>query len=551
MNNTSKLILILCFFSVNFSAFPSSQSLDHRSGEVIVKLKSGSIRSFLSKKSQYGLKVKKLLNLSFGNFAVFKSQNKDLDQVLKKLNQDPAVDYAEVNYIYKLVSYKPKDPMFVDLWGLSNNGKNEPRFSGVDSRPKGIAGVDINALEAWKLTKGKKGIKIAVIDTGVDYNHSDLRRNIWTNDRELNGKPGVDDDGNGYIDDIHGYDFANSDGDPMDGNGHGTHCAGTIAAEHNKIGISGVMANVDIVAIKFLTDAGAGDTAAAIQAIDYATKLNVDVMNNSWGGPGKSEALKEAIQRASEAGIIFIAAAGNSESDNNSTQHYPSNYKVNNVIGVAAYNYNDELASFSSYGSKTVHVVGPGKNILSTIPNNSYSVLSGTSMASPHIAGVVGLYISYHGRLPVLDIRDRLIKSSIYSKAYSKKIIARGRVDAFSFLKNEIQPRPSEPKPSDWIALNVDYESLHPYGDLTEAFRDFTVAGALFLRVVFEKIDVERNWDFVIVKDKDKKTIDKITGKHNNYISDYVDGETLSVGIKSDASVNHWGFKVKEIQYIK
>jgi thermitase len=214
-----------------------SVEAEYKPGEIIVKLKPSKARSFLSRKSSYGVKVKELMNLNSGNFVVLNTNNKSLTDLIEKLNSDPAIEYAEPNYIYRAISFKnPKntqDPKFEQLWGLLNRGNNEPAGSRGNSSSSGVAGIDINAINAWKITKGSKSVKIAVIDTGIDYNHVDLKSNMWTNQAEANGRPGVDDDGNGYVDDIHGYDFANNDGDPMDGNGHGTHCAGTIAAEHD------------------------------------------------------------------------------------------------------------------------------------------------------------------------------------------------------------------------------------------------------------------------------------------------------------------------------
>ena len=554
-----KLVMgLLLTTSVSSMAKVKNKSVDaeYRPGEIIVKLKPAHARSFLTRKSSYGVKVKELMNLRSGNFVVLNTNNKSLTDLIAKLNLDPAIEYAEPNYIYRAIGFKnPKktqDPKFGKLWGLINTGNNEPAGSRGNSSVSGVAGIDINAINAWKITKGSKKVKIAVIDTGIDYNHPDLKANIWTNQAEANGRAGVDDDGNGYVDDIHGYDFANNDGDPMDGNGHGTHCAGTIAAEHdNNIGVAGVMAEATMVGIKFLTDEGSGDTASAIKAVDYATKLNVDIMSNSWGGGGHSQALKESIERARDAGIVFTAAAGNSATNNDIEPHYPSNYKVDNVISVAANNYNDKLAFFSCYGSKTVHVSAPGRNILSTVPNNSYDVFSGTSMATPHVSGVIGLYIAEHGRKDVKQIRTELMRSSVYGKEYSKKIIAKGRVDAHNFLTGVVAHRPYEPSPSDWISTTENYESIHPYASDMLSSKSFTIPGAKFIRVKFSKFDMEDNYDFVHVIDSSGNINEKLTGSHSNLISDYVEGDTVELKLISDSSVNMWGYKVSEIQYVK
>ncbi|MAZ47993.1 MAG: subtilase [Halobacteriovoraceae bacterium] len=520
-------------------------------GEIIVKLKDQS-----SLKS-VGLRGQKL-NVDIGNFAILKvDQKSSVEATIEKLNNLPDIEYAEPNYIYHAIGTKElaqtTDPDFSKLWGLVNTGNNEPSGSRGNSSPRGIAGADINASQAWTLTKGDRNIKIAVIDTGVDYNHRDLSANIWTNQAEANGTPGVDDDGNGYIDDIHGYDFANDDGDPMDGNGHGTHCAGTIAAEHdNNYQIAGVMAEASIVGIKFLTDSGSGSTANAIRAIDYATKIGVDIMSNSWGGGGYSQALKDAIVRAEQAGIVFTAAAGNSASDNNSIPHYPSNYDVSNVISVAAHNYNDELASFSCYGSRTVHVAAPGRNILSTTPGNSTDVYSGTSMATPHVTGVIGLYLAYHGKSNPKDIRDALMSSSVYAPAYGRKTISGGRVDAYNFLTGVVTERPERPDPNAWRATSVAvFETAHPYPNGMRISQTYNVPGAKFVRVVVDEYDIEVNYDFIRIIDAQGSVIQSIDGKGQNLKTDYVDGDTVTVEFRSDNSINLWGFKITEVEYIQ
>lgn len=310
----------------------------------------------------------------------------------------------------------PKEDELKDLWGL-----------------KGPAGI--KAEEAWKESIGSKKLLVAVIDTGIDYNHPDLRRNIWVNKAEKYGEKGKDDDGNGYIDDVYGYDFANNDNNPMDGHGHGTHCAGTIGAVHNKRGVAGVMKDVKLVALKFLSDRGSGTTEGAIKSIDYATKLGVHVMSNSWGGGGYSQLLKEAIERAEAKGIVFVAAAGNSGSDNDEKPHYPSNYDVSNVIAVASHTSSDKKSYFSCYGAETVDVSAPGSAIKSTWKNGGYKSISGTSMATPHVSGIVGLMLAKDKSLSPSEIKDKLIKSCVKQASFAGKTVCEGRVDAAAALK--------------------------------------------------------------------------------------------------------------------
>ena len=393
------------------------------SAEYIVKFKNDT-KSFSNKSVNA---IVNPINTSFGNFAKVVVENKLL---AGKLATDSNVEYIEPNYTYKAINTMA-DSDFGKQWGLLNDGKNSGSWW-----YRGVAGVDISALQAWTITKGSNDIKIAVIDTGVDYNHKDLKRNIMVNDLELNGIAGVDDDGNGHIDDVYGYDFANNDGDPMDGNGHGTHCAGVIGATHDSNGIAGVMANVKILPIKFLTDKGSGDLASAIQSIDYAIARGVHVMSNSWGGGGKSMALFEAIQRAQDAGISFIAAAGNENNNNDKKPTYPATYELDNVISVGAMDAKGKRANFSNYGTNTVHVFAPGVNTYSTVPGNKYQKMSGTSMACPHVAGVAGLLLANEPNLTYTEIKERLMNTAIKSSELAP-YTASGYVDAHKALLNK------------------------------------------------------------------------------------------------------------------
>lgn len=378
-------------------------------------------QNFNGKSSLATLKAQNL-GLSYGDFVKISADEKSFEMI----KNSPEFEYVEPNYKYKAFT---ADADFKKQWGLDNDGKN----SGSWWNP-GKAGVDISAIEAWKITKGDRQIKIAVIDTGVDYNHEDLKNNIMINEAELNGTEGVDDDGNGYVDDVYGYDFANNDADPMDGHGHGTHCAGVIGAEHNSTGIAGVMANVQILPVQFLSKSGGGTLEGALKAIDYATSRGVNVMSNSWGGGGRSQALFEAIERAEKAGIVFVAAAGNERNDNDAKAVYPANYKVANVISVGAMDGKGKKASFSNYGKTTVHVFAPGVDIYSTVANNRYQKMSGTSMACPHVSGVVGLVMSSEPNLDFTEIKNRLMNTSVESTELSQYTIS-GYVDAANALK--------------------------------------------------------------------------------------------------------------------
>lgn len=409
----------------------------------IVKLKETALHEnkvrTLSFLSIYG-ESKQIIKTSFGSFAHIQTKNPLSEIQLHALSQNSEVEYVEPNYIIKLNFSKnkmqlaeidsPSDKDFSRQWALHNDGTYQ------SNEYSSIANEDLNMLNAWSITKGSKSdpIKIAVVDTGIDYNHPDLKNQMSVNLSEFNGKTGIDDDGNGFIDDIYGYDFANNDGDPMDGGGHGTHCAGIIGAAHNGIGTVGVMANVKLVALKFLTDEGEGEEINAIRAIDYAIKNGVRVLSNSWGGNDNIKALKDAIIGANNAGLSFVAAAGNDSADNDTTESYPSNFDVENVIAVGSYNPSGNISDFSNYGIKKVHLMAPGTDIFSTYKNGKYRLLSGTSMATPFVTGVIGLILTQWPDLTPVQIREHLIASSKKTTALSESSVSGGRVDAYNAL---------------------------------------------------------------------------------------------------------------------
>jgi len=317
--------------------------------------------------------------------------------------RNPNVIYAEPDYrVHAFVT--PNDPGFPTMWDLQNTGQT---VNGVPGTP----GSDIHAVPAWDLTTGSSDIVVAVIDTGVDYTHPDLVGNLGPFPLELPGNH-LDDDGNGWIDDVYGVDFVNHDSDPMDDEGHGTHVSGTIAARgNNGLGVTGVSWHSKIVALKFLDDTGYGDTSDAVAALDYAVANGIRISNNSWGGSGYSQAMYDAIAASQSIGHLFVAAAGNDGSNNDVVSDYPSGYALSNIISVAATNNIDELASFSNFGFTTVDLAAPGVGVYSTLPGNSYGLANGTSMATPHVTGAVALLMSYAPALSWSEVRDRILNT--------------------------------------------------------------------------------------------------------------------------------------------
>ncbi|HEX8143299.1 MAG TPA: S8 family serine peptidase [Pyrinomonadaceae bacterium] len=340
------------------------------------------------------------------------------------------VAYAEPSYEINLdqetaggtSGEHPDDPMFGEQWSLENTGQNGGR-----------AQADISALRAWARTTGSSKVVVAVIDSGVDYTHQDLLNNIWVRPPDMDE---YTDDELGTIDDAYGFNAVSDNGDPMDQNGHGTHCAGIIGAEGgNALGIAGVNWKVEIMPLKFIDASGSGTTKDAIKAINYVINrkragVNVQIISASWGSTMYSKALEDAIREAGEEGILFIAASGNASANADKSPHYPASYNLPNVISVAALNRQDELASFSNYGAKSVHIAAPGAEILSTWLNGDFREASGTSMATPEVAGVAALVLSAEPGLSMKELRERLLNSVDKLDSLSGKVSSGGRINA-------------------------------------------------------------------------------------------------------------------------
>jgi len=315
------------------------------------------------------------------------SSQESLARMMDRVARLPGVESVEPDYPVRATGI-PNDSRFSELWGLNNTGQTG-----------GTADADIDAPEAWDILAGG-AVLVAVVDTGVDYTHPDLAANIWTNPGEIAGN-GIDDDGNGYVDDVHGYNFVYDIGAPDDEYGHGTHCAGTIGAVgDNGLGVVGVCWNVRLMALKFLDAWGWGTSADAVRAIEYGVRMGARVLSGSWGGLPESAALRDAIEVAGLHDVLYVAAAGNYASDNDAWPVFPASYDLDNVVAVAATDRHDELASFSCWGAASVDLAAPGVEVLSTVPGDHYpdDVLpaSGTSMAAPIVAGVGALAFQAH-----------------------------------------------------------------------------------------------------------------------------------------------------------
>jgi subtilisin family serine protease len=382
-----------------------------------------------------GIESWTLDSIGGSQFGVLRAPGFSASQAAAWASKQAGVLYIEPNYVYSISetvsSTFPDDPSMTDgtLWGLHNTGQ----FGGT-------ADADIDAPEAWDLTTGSADVVIGVIDTGVDLAHPELVDNLWTNPGETPGD-GIDNDNNGFIDDVYGWNFVNDDNDPMDGHNHGTHVSGTIGGVGNDgNGMTGVSWDVSIMALKFLDDSGSGSTEDAIAAIDYAAMMkrdygvNVVATNNSWGGGGYSTALLDAIENAGREGILFVAAASNEGLDNDVYANYPSSYDSQYILSVAATDRNDQLADFSNYGVTTVDIGAPGVSIYSSISGGGYAWFEGTSMAAPHAAGVAALLAAHEPGATVGEIRQAIINSVDPIAALDGYTVTGGRLNAFGAL---------------------------------------------------------------------------------------------------------------------
>jgi subtilisin family serine protease len=361
----------------------NKQKPDFKSGELLVKFKAGISESEkINLHGKHGsTRIKNFKSLGIEHVKLKK--DKSVEDAFSDYLADSNVEYAEPNYHIE-ADIIPNDPYFTNyLWNLRNVGQTG-----------GTSNADVNAPEAWDIETGDSSVVVAVIDTGIDYNHRDLAANIWLNSAESNGQTGVDDDGNGYVDDIYGIDTVNHDSDPLDDRVHGTHVAGTIGAVgNNGVGVVGINWNVKLMACKFLGVQG-GYISGAIECLDYVKNMkdrgvNIVATNNSWGASGYSQALYDAINN--QQGILFITSAGNRSKDIDYVPHLPASYSLPNLLTVAATDHNDDKSLFSNYGKVSVHVAAPGEEIRSTFPNDKYGLMSGTSMAAPHVTGLAAL----------------------------------------------------------------------------------------------------------------------------------------------------------------
>lgn len=337
------------------------------------------------------------------------------DLALRKLNRHAAVRYAEPNSIVRVDATvaATNDPLLFTQWALDSSN-----------------GAGINAAVARSITEGSTSTIVAVIDSGLDLTHPEFAGRIWTNPGEVDGISGVDNDGDGLANDLHGWNFLTNTSNVNDDNGHGTHVAGILAATgNNGIGVAGVDWKARIMPLKFIGADGNGSVDDALRAIYYAVDHGARVINASWGGGAQVQALTDAISYANARNVVFVTAAGNDGTNNGTHRSYPANDRLPNVISVAATDINGSLASFSNYGATTVDLAAPGVNIRSTVPGG-YATYSGTSTSTPYVSGVVSLLVGLHPELTAAQLVQRVLNAARPLPGLQGKVITGGVVDA-------------------------------------------------------------------------------------------------------------------------
>jgi subtilisin family serine protease len=360
MNLKKQLLIIIgTMFLFSSPVFATGQVKKFKKGEILIKYKDSALKKDPRERYSRTNRTARIKTFKKSKVEYLKlPQYMTVEQAVKNYQSNPDIEFAEPNYVYG-INVTPDDEFFNNLWSFHNTGQS------INSQGYGTADADIDAPDAWDMITDASDVIVAVVDSGVDYNHPDLSANIWINTQEIPDN-GIDDDGNGRIDDVRGWDFVNNENGPMDQNGHGTHVSGTIGAVgDNFTGVPGTAWHVKLMPVRGLGADGYGYTSDLIDGIEYADANGADIINLSWGGENNSVALKTAIN-ASQA--LFVCAAGNDGDDTDITPHYPASFDCPNIISVAATDFDDELASFSNYGATSVDVCAPGVDIYSTLP---------------------------------------------------------------------------------------------------------------------------------------------------------------------------------------
>jgi len=484
---TIRLSLFLCLWGVAVSALGTP----YLPNEVLVTLSAK-----ISKPSEWG-RGKGLEVESFkppfrgpqanrsGRLRLKITDGRPVQQHVAELQKHADVIQAQPNYIYQLFDITPNDPFFSQQWALRNTSQNG-----------GVLGADIKAPQAWDFTTGSEDLVVAVIDTGIDYNHPDLVANLWTNPGEIAyPNDGVDNDGNGYVDDWRGWDFHDRDNNPWDDHSHGTHVSGILGAVgNNSTGVCGVAWRLKIIPLDAFSTDGTSYSSDLIEAIEYADRMGARIINASWGDQYDDPAMLIAIREFTAGGGLFVCAAGNEDGENNDWfTSYPANFDVDALISVGAGNKYESVSSFSSIGKNRVHLFAPGESIYSTLPGGfgNYGNKSGTSMASPLVVGTAALLWAYDPSLSNLEVKYRILGGTDFRLVYSGKCLSGGRLNASRVFGGDRTPPAAI---TDLTASGFQYDRLKL--EFTATGDDGYTGNAMFYEIRYSYSPIhESNWE--------------------------------------------------------
>ncbi len=547
--NTQNLFRIISSFSmltllVSAASFAAPHAAVN--GEYLIRMK-GELRSN-SRLSDLHRSLGVSVRTPFKTFSQFQvvaipaERRLNEASIVASYRQSSLIEYIEPNYLYHTSQVAnetdsareyPLDPEYAQQWGLRN----------------------IDALGAWGVSNSLTRPVVAVIDTGVDYTHPDLAANAWKNpgesgtytDAQGNLKDratdGIDNDGNGFIDDVQGWNFHDNSNDPNDNMGHGSHCAGIIAGAHNGVGIMGVAPTAQIMAVKFLGAGGDGTLENGILATEYAMIMKANVLSNSWGGDGYSKAFAEVISEVTKRGILYVAAAGNEHNHNDTEPTYPASYPIKGVVSVGATDETDSETVFTNWGTKSVHLTAPGFHIYSAFKEGEYKLMSGTSMACPHVAGAAALLWSNEPGLSNFQVAERLVSSVDHRYALQGRYSSGGRLNVLNLLQNKSTPL-VESDPEGWKFYAFRAESPHPYPSLANIKSLVSHQGAKQIKLHFKLLQTAEQMDGIILRDSRKKTRETLNRNQGSLWSRPVEGSEIEVNLRSDSANQSFGYEI-------
>lgn len=440
-------------------------------------------------------------------------------------------------------SLSPQDPDFAKEWWLHNTGQ-------IDNDGQvGTVGADIKMLEALEIYSPKKEVILAIIDSGLDLRHEDIdEENLWVNQAEKNGIPGVDDDQNGYIDDIHGWNMVHQNADIQDNLYHGTHVGGMIAAiSNNDKGIFGRVPGVRLMIVKIWDKGGDIFSTHVGEAVRYACDNGAQILSNSYGTPSANQATKEAIEYCQSKGVLFVGAAGNVGQNLDLTADYPSSFNFDNQIVVGASDNQDGRATFSNYGD-IVDLFAPGKDIYSLVPNNKYKYLSGTSEACPLVALSAAMTLAQNPQLSWKELKERLIMSGDQFKRLKKWSNNGRRLNLYNALEGQEGIALTEYDFEKWSSESVTIESPHPYPRRTTIEIKHKQAAAKRFRLHFSRFELS-NYDTVVIKDEKGEIIERYNGDQLPFWTQVIEGNSASITLTSGSSPLKYGYLIDQIQF--